>query len=69
MADIDTDPFSDHNKRDSHLDETDEKIPLTPGGAIGGSTWESEHHLEEKVKELNSLKNALKGCIKCYLKA
>ena len=28
-----------------------------------------KHHLEEKVKELNSRKNMLKGCIKSYLKS
>ena len=41
MADVDIDPFGDHNKTDSHPDDTGENIPpqVTPGG---GSTWEPE---------------------------
>ena len=44
MADVDMDPFGDHNKMDvSHPGETGENIPLNPGGeVIGGSTWEPE---------------------------
>ena len=45
MADVDTDPFSDHDKIDSHPDETGENISLTPGGA----TWESETEREQKT--------------------
>ena len=40
MADIDIDPFGDHNKTD---EPTGENIPLTPGG---GSIWEPEHEQE-----------------------
>ena len=40
MADVDIDPFSDHNKTDTWPDEMGETIPLTPGGVIGGGTWE-----------------------------
>ena len=32
MADIDINPFGDHDKTDSHPDETGENILLTPGG-------------------------------------
>ena len=46
MADIDIDPFGEHDKTDSHRDETDENIPLDLGGAMGGSTWELEHEQE-----------------------
>ena len=38
MADIDIDPFGEHDKTDSHSDDTGETIPLNPGGAMGGST-------------------------------
>ena len=39
MADADINPFSNHDKTNSHHDEN-ENIPLTPGeGGIGGSTW------------------------------
>ena len=31
MADIDIDLFSDHDKTDSHPDETGESIPITLG--------------------------------------
>ena len=43
MADVDIDPIREHNKTDSHPDDTGETIPLrsvTPGGVMGGSTWE-----------------------------
>ena len=42
MADVDIDPFGDHDKPEDCLDKTDENISLTPGGAMGGSTWEPE---------------------------
>ena len=42
MADIDIDPFGEHDKTDTHPDETGENIPLTPGGVMGGSTWEPQ---------------------------
>ena len=37
-------PFGNHNKTDSHPDETGENISLTPRGAehVGGGTWEPE---------------------------
>ena len=41
MANVDTDPFCDHNKPEVRLDEAmGETIPLTPGG-IGGSSFET----------------------------
>ena len=61
MADVDVDPFGEHNKTDETTDET---FPLTPRR---GSTWEPEHEQEtsfggesetfkeEKVKELYQL--------------
>ena len=45
MADVDIDPFEEHESRPE--DPTDEHIPLdlvTPVG--GGSTWELEHEQE-----------------------
>ena len=47
MADIDINPFGDHNKTDEHPDETSENIrpaPFTSGR--GGSTWEPEREQE-----------------------
>ena len=63
MADIDIDPFGEHESRPE--EPTDEHIPLTPVG--GGSTWDPrrsqahgnqhvnrKHHLEEEsLKEPN----------------
>ena len=47
MADVDIDPFGEHDKTDSHPDDTGENIPLNAGGGVmGGSTWEPEHEHE-----------------------
>ena len=47
MADIDIDLFGNHDKIDSHPDETGETIPLAQGGSMGGtSTWEPESKQE-----------------------
>ena len=45
MAGIDIDPFSNHDKTDSHPD-TGENILLYPEGAMGGSTLEPEREQE-----------------------
>ena len=46
MADVDIDPFGEHDKTESRTDEpTDEHIPLIPG--VGGSTWEPERGEQE----------------------
>ena len=41
MADIDIDPFSDHDKMDAQPDEMGKTISLTTGG-VRGATWEPE---------------------------
>ena len=42
MADIDIDPFGEHDKTDSHSD-TGENILFNPGREMdGGSSWEPE---------------------------
>ena len=43
MADIDIDPFGEHESR--HEEPTDEHIPLTPVGGRG-STWEPTREQE-----------------------
>ena len=43
IADVDIDPFSEHDRTESRTDETGENIPLTPvgpEGVWGRSTWE-----------------------------
>ena len=39
MADVDIDPFGEHNRTESRTDKTGENIPIPP---VGGSTWEPE---------------------------
>ena len=43
MADVDIDPFGEHDMTESRADETGENIPFTP---VGGSTWEPEREHE-----------------------
>ena len=52
MADIDIDPFGDHDKVDAQPDEPmGETIPLIRGGVIGGgSTWELECKQETSIR-------------------
>ena len=45
MADVDINPFGEHDKTDSHPDDTGETIPLPPVNP-GGSTWEPEREQE-----------------------
>ena len=43
MADIDINPFGNHDKTVVQPDKTGETIPLNPGGVMGGgATWEPE---------------------------
>ena len=55
MADVDIDPFGEHESRPE--DPTDEHIPLDPvpqEDQLGNQTEESKKlHLEENPKELN----------------
>ena len=44
MADVDINPFGEHESRTDDNTETGENIPFTPVG--GGSTWEPEHEQE-----------------------
>ena len=45
MADIDIDPFGEHERRTgNHTEPTDEHISLTP---VGGSTWEPDRGEQE----------------------
>ena len=45
MADVDVDPFGEHESRPD--EPTGENIPLTP---VGGSTWEPEHEHETSFR-------------------
>ena len=48
MADVDIDPFGEHDRSESRPDETGENVPLTPVG--GGSTWEPEREQETSLR-------------------
>ena len=70
MADIDIDPFREHESR---ADETRENIPLTP---VGRSTWEPTHEQETSFGGLSGararlnagfVKDKVNGCMKYYL--
>ena len=45
MADVDIDPFGEHESRNDDNTEKGENIPFTPVG--GGSTWEPERGEQE----------------------
>ena len=64
MADDNMDPFGEHDKTDSHPDETCENIPSTPGGVIGGSTWKPEHEQETSFGGTSQKTEVLKEHIK-----
>ena len=42
MADIDIDPFGEHDRTELRTDETGENIPIPPVTPVSGSTWEPE---------------------------
>ena len=47
MADVDIDPFGEHNRTESRTDETGENIPFTPVGGGGSLTWEPDRGEQE----------------------
>ena len=61
MADVDIDPFGEHESRPE--EPTDENIPVTPVG--GGSTWEPSHEQETSFGERESQRTKL---MKDYVK-
>ena len=51
MADIDIDPFGEHDKAE---EPTDENIPLDPVTPVGGgSTWKPTHEQETSFGSKN----------------
>ena len=60
MADVDIDPFGEHESKPDDNTETGENIPFTPvgGGRGRSSTWEPDevskkHHSEKNLREPN----------------
>ena len=52
MADIDINPFSNHDKMDTQPDETGKTIPLNPREVVvgGTATWKPEHIQETSFR-------------------
>ena len=48
MADIDIDPFGEHESRPDNHTDTGENIPLSQVGPRGRSTWEPTLELGER---------------------
>ena len=46
MADIDIDPFGEHDRTESRVYETGENVPLSPITPGGRSTWEPTREQE-----------------------
>ena len=59
MADVDIDPFGEHES--SPEEPMGESIPLTP---VGGSTWEPEHVQETSFREESKRTKLMKDYIK-----
>ena len=59
MADVDINPFGDHESRPE--EPTGENIPLTPGG---GSTWEPEREQETSFGGESQKTRVLKDYVK-----
>ena len=57
MADVDIDPFGEHDRTESRLDENIPLHPATPVG--GGSTWEPECDQETSFGELSGARARL----------
>ena len=60
MTDVDISPFGDHNEPDDRPGETSGNISLTPGGAMGGATWEPDCEQEALVGETSLREEFLK---------
>ena len=62
MADVDIDPFGEHDRTELRTDETGENIPLTPVGR--GSTWEPECEQETSFREMSQRTKVVKDYVR-----
>ena len=75
MADFDISHFDNHDKTDSHADDTDENIPLNPGGQLeeedplGNQTENKKDHSGggTELKKEDSLILTWTVCTRSYL--
>ena len=61
MADIDIDPFGEHDRTESRTDETGENIQFT---LVGGSTWEPEREQETSFGEESQRTKLMKDYVR-----
>ena len=66
MADVDIDPFRDHDKTESRMNHF---LSFQKEDQLGNQSMNKKHYSEEKVKELELKKTSLKNCMKKYLKS
>ena len=71
MADVDIDPFGEHESRTDNHTETGENIPFIPVG--GGSTWEPDRGEQEtsfggQSQRTKLMKDYVKDLYKKYQK-
>ena len=72
MAEVDIDPFDDHDKTDAQPDETGETIPLilgvVGGESLGNQNVDKKHCLAEPGRARKfSEKYKLKNCTNYYI--
>ena len=67
MADVDIDPFGEHEMRPE--EPTDEHIPLDLGTPGRSSTWEPEHEQETSFKGESQRTKLMKIMLKIYIKS
>ena len=64
MTDVDINPLGDHDKTDSHPDETGENIPLTQLGPMGRGTWKQEREQQTSFGGGNPRMEVIKEHVK-----
>ena len=64
MADIDIDPFGEHESRTDDHTETGENIPFTPVGGGRSSTWEPEREQEISFRGKSQRTKLMKDYVK-----
>ena len=55
MADVDINPFREHDRTESRPHESIPLSPVPPVTPIGGSTWEPEHEQERGESQITKL--------------
>ena len=64
MADIDIDPFWEHDRTELRTDETGENIPIPPVTPVARSTWETEREQETSFRGESQSTKLMKDYLK-----